>query len=108
MVRIAGVIIEKRHNETKLAESEARFKAVMTQRVDSIFIHDDRGQFVDCNKRAWESLGYTREELLELSVMDVEKNIETKNFEYFLATARDISNKNRKKRKSSANVLFII
>ena len=91
MVRIAGVIIEKRQNETKLAESEARFKAVMTQGVDAIFIHDDSGKLIDCNKRAWKSLGYTREELLELLVMDIEKNIEAKSFEEFLSSIENDS-----------------
>jgi len=34
-------------------------------------IADDRGRYVDCNEEACELLGYSREELLKLSVWDL-------------------------------------
>ncbi|MDQ3791704.1 MAG: PAS domain S-box protein, partial [Actinomycetota bacterium] len=38
---------------------------------DAHFVHDERGRIVDCNAQACRALGYTREELLELSVADL-------------------------------------
>ncbi|MCA8941325.1 MAG: PAS domain S-box protein [Planctomycetes bacterium] len=39
----------------------------------AVFVHDLDGRFVDANQRACDSLGYTRDELLQLYVRDVEK-----------------------------------
>ncbi|MEJ2698898.1 MAG: PAS domain S-box protein, partial [Desulfuromonadales bacterium] len=36
-------------------------------------MHDDEGNFIDVNRQACESLGYSREELLRLSVKDVDQ-----------------------------------
>jgi len=84
LVHIAGVAIEKKLNEQKLLESEDRFKAIMTHGVDPIFVFDEDGNIFDANQKAWESLGYTREELLALSVTDLEKKIYPENFTEFL------------------------
>ena len=51
-------------------ESEARFRAIFEQSSDALLVHDDAGRMVDCNREACRSLGYSREELLSLSVED--------------------------------------
>jgi diguanylate cyclase (GGDEF)-like protein/PAS domain S-box-containing protein len=43
---------------------------------DAFFAHDIDGRFVDVNLRACDSLGYTRDELLRLTVMDVDPGID--------------------------------
>lgn len=58
--------------EEAMRESEARFRAVFDNAADGIFVHDSGGRFVDANRRACESLGYTREELLGMSVSDID------------------------------------
>lgn len=40
-----------------------------------MFVHDLKGRFVDVNRRACESLGYDREELLSMSVPEVEVGV---------------------------------
>ncbi len=58
--------------EQALRESEERFRIVLDEAADSFFLHDFEGRFIDVNRRACESLGYTREELLRLRVADIE------------------------------------
>ena len=53
----------KRERELALSRSEDRFKRLVEQAADAIFVHDLEGRFVDVNRQACESLGYSREEL---------------------------------------------
>ena len=73
-VREAEVRRERERAEMALGRSEDRFRRLVEQAADAIFVHDLDGNFVDVNRRACESLGYSREELLSLSVADVEMN----------------------------------
>lgn len=49
---------------------ESRLRQVLDQVPDVVIVHDERGRVLDCNREACRSLGYTREELLSLSVQD--------------------------------------
>lgn len=71
-LREVGVRQERERAERALSRSEDRFKRLVEQAADAIFVHDLKGNFVDVNRQACESLGYSREELLGLSVADVE------------------------------------
>ena len=70
-------ITERKHAESKLQESEQRFRQLFEQSVDAIYVHDEEGRFVDCNEQACSLLGYTREELLSMSVADISCNVLT-------------------------------
>ncbi len=74
LASVAGVVLEGKKSIEKLEESEERFRSIMTQAADAYFVHDMDGNFIDVNQRACLSLGYSREELLNMSVPDVEKN----------------------------------
>jgi PAS domain S-box-containing protein len=65
-------VTERRRAEDALRESEERFRTLVDQAADAFFLVDVHGKFRDVNRRACESLGYTREELLRLAVSDVE------------------------------------
>ncbi len=54
--------------------SENRYSTLMDQTADAFYIHDLDGRFIDVNKRACEMLGYTREELLQMSVPDIDSD----------------------------------
>jgi PAS domain S-box-containing protein len=66
----------KRKRELALTRSEGRFKRLVEQAADAIFVHDLQGRLVDVNRQACEGLGYSREELLRMSVADVEADHE--------------------------------
>jgi diguanylate cyclase (GGDEF)-like protein/PAS domain S-box-containing protein len=73
VVALVGVtrdVTERREAEKALRESEGRFRQLFERSTDALLVHDDEGRMVDCNGEACRSLGYTREEMLELSVQD--------------------------------------
>jgi len=58
--------------QTALRESEARYRAWFDDASDAIFILDLKGKFIEVNTVACERLGYSREELLKLSLPDID------------------------------------
>lgn len=66
---------ERKQAEEALRESQGQFKDLFDQSVDSLFVHDASGKIVDCNAEACRSLGYSRDELLRLSVKDFATNL---------------------------------
>lgn len=66
----AADVTQHREAERLVVESERRFRQLFDHSVEAIFLHDPRGRIVDCNAEACLSLGYSRRELLSLSVED--------------------------------------
>jgi len=56
----------------KLRESEQRFRCLVDNAGDAFFLRDMQGKIHDVNRWACESLGYTREELLRMSIPDID------------------------------------
>jgi PAS domain S-box-containing protein len=52
-------------------EGDARFAALVDQMVDGLFVSDAAGRYVDVNSAGCAMLGYSREEILRLSIADV-------------------------------------
>ncbi len=75
IVGVSRDVTERVRAQHALRESESRFRALVEQAADALFLHDRQGRFIDVNQRACDSLGYTREELLKLSVMDVARKL---------------------------------
>ncbi len=69
-------ITEHREAEERLRDSEERFRTLFEQASDPVFVHDPQGRFVDVNQRACESLGYSRGELLSMTVLDIEMDFD--------------------------------
>ena len=53
-------------------KSEQKFRNIFENANDAIFIHDDRGQFREVNQIACKRLGYSRDELLQMKVQDID------------------------------------
>lgn len=58
--------------ERALRKSEERFRVLFENAGDAIFVHEFEGRFVDVNHAACERLGYTKEELLQLTPQEIE------------------------------------
>ncbi len=69
---IESLIREKQER----VDRELRYQALAEQAGDAFFVHDFNGRFVEVNGRACMSLGYSREELLNMSVTDVEQDFD--------------------------------
>ena len=57
-----------------LSESEFRFRNLIEQAADAFFVIDMKGKFIDVNKQACDSLGYAREELMRMTVSDIDQD----------------------------------
>jgi PAS domain S-box-containing protein len=62
---------EQSRAATLLQESEVRFRLLVEQAADGIFVADAQGNYIDVNSVGCSMLGYTREELLKLMLVDV-------------------------------------
>jgi PAS domain S-box-containing protein len=61
------------HNiRTQLAESEMQYRTVLRTMLDGFILMDSTGHFVDTNEAFCNLLGYTREEILQMSLGDIE------------------------------------
>jgi len=65
-------ISELKLTEEALRESEAKFRSVFDSSNDAFLIHDMQGCFLEVNSAACKNLGYTRDELLQMSIMDID------------------------------------
>ncbi len=55
-----------------LRDSEQNFRALFDGAVDSFLLHDDKGQILDVNRQTCDFLGYERDELLKMTVDDID------------------------------------
>ena len=63
-------IAERRRAEQAVRESEAKFRELIEQASDGIFVTDERGNFKLVNPRFCEMLGYSEDALLRLGAVD--------------------------------------
>jgi len=84
--RFMGIVLDvtdRREAEEALRESEEKFRALVEQAADAVLLHDLEGRLRDVNPRACEDLGYSREELLRMTVLDLDPSLS-------LATAQQL------------------
>lgn len=77
LTSVIGVLIDVTQQKRQQNQLEL-FRTLLDYSNDSIFLVDaETGEFVDVNQTACNQLGYDKEELLELSVLDVETTLST-------------------------------
>ena len=68
-------ITDLKQTQLALQQSEERFRTIFDSVSDLIILHDfDTGAFLEVNQRASEMLGYTRDELLKMTIGDLSEN----------------------------------
>src|SRR5665647_3201243 len=63
---------ERAKAKSELEESEKRYRTLLEQAADAIFVYNLKGQVVDANRQACISLGYTKKELFSLTIADID------------------------------------
>jgi PAS domain S-box-containing protein len=69
--RLRDELSERQRAEAALLESETTYRALMDQAADGMAIASQDGRYLAANRRMCEMLGYTLDELLQLSVGDI-------------------------------------
>jgi len=67
-------VTERKDAEKIRRGSELKYRALFEQSADGIYVHDLEGRLMDVNKEAVSQSGYSKEELLGLSVFDLHPN----------------------------------
>lgn len=67
--------IENIEQQRSLNESENRYETLLNTATDAFFLHDLDGKIMNVNNQACRSLGYTKDELINMYVSDVDLDI---------------------------------
>ncbi len=65
-----GHVIQHMQLEREFSTNEARYRVLLDNATDAIFLHDERGVVLDVNRQACDTLGYRREELIGMTPTD--------------------------------------
>lgn len=68
-------IRDRKQTEEKLGQSEKRFRRLVENAADAIFLFNEQGKFELANEQACKGLGYTEKELLQLTVTDIDTQL---------------------------------
>jgi PAS domain S-box-containing protein len=75
VVKVAGNIQDitiQKGGEEALRNSEIKFRSLVEQASEMLFLHDMQGKIIDVNRAAIQQTGYSREELLKMYVFDID------------------------------------
>lgn len=64
-------ITESKKAAAALRESEDKYRSMIEQASDGIFILDEEGHYIEVNSAGCSMIGYTREEIVKMSAMDL-------------------------------------
>ncbi len=100
--------LSRLHGEIHLLrKQEALFSALVEQAPDALFAHDLDGRFVFVNDVACQSLGYARDELLAMTMQQVEQGWDTRKIEAIfeeVATGKTVHTEGKLRRKDGTHM----
>ena len=65
-------ITDRKAAEAAMQESEEKYRSLVDQAAEMLFVHDMEGRLVEVNLAAVKATGYSREELLQMTVYDID------------------------------------
>ncbi|HQP97849.1 MAG TPA: PAS domain S-box protein [bacterium] len=84
--------ISERELTEELRRSEEKFRILFNFAGDAIFIHYPDGKLIECNQRAHEYLGYSREDLLERNFLNLSPREYSETISQSLANLKESQN----------------
>jgi PAS domain S-box-containing protein len=69
-------VSERNHTLRLIQESEQKYRSLLEHSTDGIFTADAEGNIIDVNDQGCQMAGYSRDELLTMKVVDLEKDTE--------------------------------
>ncbi|HMA61062.1 MAG TPA: PAS domain S-box protein [bacterium] len=70
-VKVAHNITDKKEAQKALQESENKFRTLVEQAAEMLFLHDTDGQIIEVNQAAAKTTGYSQDELRNMSIYDI-------------------------------------
>ncbi len=64
-------ITDSKEAQQRIRHSESRYKTLLQQAADALFVHDFDGRIVEANQHACDILGYDSEELCRMTIADI-------------------------------------
>lgn len=103
--RHIGQFFQRKQAEDALRESEAHFRSLVEQASDAFFVHDVEGRMIDVNQHGCNSLGYTRQELLNMNIADIDVDMSVSELLYLrdqVVAKAPVALESRHKRKDGS------
>ncbi len=69
---LVAIAMSRIETEEALREREEKYRGIFDDSITAVYLFDDRKRFVDSNKAGIDLLGYSKEELLRMSIPDVD------------------------------------
>lgn len=79
---VSGIDITERENaKQRIEESEKKYRNMVENINDALFIYGENGKIIEVNQRACEMLGYSKSELLGRNISEIDSKTSGKKFE---------------------------
>ena len=72
VIKTISDITERKRTEKKVKLSEEKYRELFEESISAIYVFDTQKNFIDSNKAGLDLLGYSRKELLKLTIGDVD------------------------------------
>lgn len=72
LVMVFHDLREEKRVQNELIESEYKFRTLVDQAAEMLFLHDIDGNFIEVNKAAVAETGFSKKELLKMHVFDID------------------------------------
>ena len=70
-----GTAFSRKRAKDALRESEEKYRGIFDESIAAVYLFDDKKNFLDSNQAGLDLLGYSREELLNMSIPDVDVDL---------------------------------
>jgi PAS domain S-box-containing protein len=102
-------ITERKQVEETLRESEEKYRGIFDESIATVYVFDNKKNFIDANQAGLDLLGYSREELLHMSIPDVDADpvVVLPAHQELLSGGRLINYEHRLRRKDSTIITVL-